>query len=47
LSFIKYVAENFLVDIPLDNNNFSLVENQKFREIIKKNKGFLLLDNSK
>lgn len=47
LSFIKYAAENFLIDVPLDNSNFSLVEDAAFREIIKKNKSFLLLDNSK
>ncbi len=47
LSFIQYAAENFLIDVPLDNENFNLVEDETFREIIKNNKAFLLLDNSK
>lgn len=47
LDFIQYVTENFLADIPLDNENFSLIEDQNFRNLIKNNKAFLLLDNSK
>lgn len=47
LEFIKYVTENFLADIPLDDENIYLVENEDFRKLIKENKAFLLLDNSK
>jgi GTP cyclohydrolase II len=47
LNFIKYVTENFLADIPLDNENFGLIQSEEFRNLIKNNKAFLLLDNSK
>lgn len=47
LDFLTYVTENFLADIPLDNENFSLIQNENFRKLIKNNKAFLLLDNSK
>jgi GTP cyclohydrolase II len=47
LDFITYVTENFLADIPLDDENIHLIENEQFRALIKNNKAFLLLDNSK
>lgn len=47
LDFIKYATENFLADIPLDDENINLIEDEGFRKLIKDNKAFLLLDNSK
>jgi GTP cyclohydrolase II len=47
LSAIKLACKLFLADIPLSDENFSLVNNKSFRETIKKYKAFLLLDNSK
>lgn len=47
LDFIKYVTENFLADVPLDNENFNLIDSEEFRNLIKENKAFLLLDTSK
>ncbi len=47
LSAIKLACELFLADIPLFDENFSLVENDEFRKTIKEKKAFLLLDNSK
>ena len=37
----------FEIDIPLDNDNFKIIYNKKFREIIKKKNSFIILDNSK
>lgn len=47
LSFVKFATENFLADIPLDSDNFNLIESEDFRNLIRNNKAFLLLDNSK
>jgi GTP cyclohydrolase II len=47
LGAIKLACELFLADIPLSDDNFSLVKDKSFRETIKKYKAFLLLDNSK
>lgn len=47
LDFIQCVTENFLADIPLDDDNFRLIDDEGFRKLIKDNKAFLLLDNSK
>lgn len=47
INFIKYVTENFLADIPLDNDNFFLIDNEEFKNLIVNNKAFILIDNSK
>lgn len=44
---IKVACELFLADIPLSDNNFDLVHDADFRDIILKNKAFILLDNSR
>ena len=46
LKILQYANKFFLVDIPLSDNDFELVNNETFvREIIK-HKAFVLLDNS-
>ncbi len=47
LEGIKLACELFLADIPLWNENFDLIQNEEFRNTIKKYKAFLLLDNSR
>lgn len=47
LDTIKLACNLFLADIPLSDSNFNLVHNKAFRQIITKNKAFILLDNSK
>jgi GTP cyclohydrolase II len=47
LEAIKLACDLFLADIPLFDENFELIENEEFRNTIKDNKAFLLLDNSK
>ncbi|MFT5281035.1 MAG: GTP cyclohydrolase II [Flavobacteriaceae bacterium] len=47
LEAIKKACEYFLADIPLSDENFHLVDTEVFRDLIKKEKAFLLLDNSK
>jgi len=44
---IKLACKTFLADVPLFDANFNLVEDKKFRDVITKNKAFVLLDNSK
>lgn len=44
---IELACKTFLADIPLFDENFSLVQEKKFRDTITKNKAFVLLDNSK
>ncbi len=47
LDTIKLACKTFLADIPLSDENFSLVEDPEFRSTIVENKAFVLLDNSK
>lgn len=47
MPLIQAVCEAYLADIPLDNDSFSLVHDVRFREVVQKNKAFVLLDNSK
>lgn len=47
LEAIKLACELFLADIPLWDENFNLVDNEEFRNVIKAKKAFVLLDNSK
>lgn len=44
---ITAACETFLADIPLWDENFSLVHSKEFRDTITNNKAFVLLDNSK
>lgn len=44
---INLACKTFLADIPLFDDNFSLVHEKSFRDTITKNKAFVLLDNSK
>ncbi|MFA5871768.1 MAG: GTP cyclohydrolase II [Parcubacteria group bacterium] len=46
LKVLNYATKYFLVDFPLSNNNFNLVDNSKFIDLTIKNKVFVLLDNS-
>lgn len=47
INFLKKICEIFTIDIPLSDENFDLVHSPQFREIVKNNKSFILLDNSK
>lgn len=47
LNFFSEVSKDFMLHIPLDNENFETIHNEKFRSLIKQKKMFLLLDNSK
>lgn len=47
LNQLKKICAFFLVDIPLSDENFDIVHNPRFREIVKKNRSFIVLDNSK
>jgi 3,4-dihydroxy 2-butanone 4-phosphate synthase/GTP cyclohydrolase II len=46
LKIVQYVNKFFLVDIPLSDNDFHLIDNQVFVQEIIKHKAFILLDNS-
>lgn len=43
----RKLCELFCVDIPLSDETFEIIYNQQFRDIIQKNKGLIILDNSK
>jgi len=47
ISYIKAAANLFQIDLPLSNENFSIIHNNELRRIIKKYRIFILLDNSK
>ncbi len=47
VSVLKSVAELLIVDIPLSNKDFDIVNNAQFRNLVKKTKSFIILDNSK
>jgi GTP cyclohydrolase II len=47
LSILQYANKFFLVDFPLHDGNFDLVDNSNFIEEIIQNKSFILLDNSR
>lgn len=47
IPLLKKICEIFQVDIPLSDENFEVVHEARFREIAKKNKSFIVLDNSK
>jgi tRNA1(Val) A37 N6-methylase TrmN6 len=47
LGAIKLACSLFLADIPLWDENFNLVDNPEFRDVIMNKKAFVLLDNSK
>lgn len=46
LKVLKYANKFFLVDIPLSDKDFDLIDNQEFVDEILKYKAFVLLDNS-
>lgn len=46
LKVLKYANKFFLVDIPLSDKDFELIDNDDFVEEITKYKAFVLLDNS-
>lgn len=46
LKILKYANKFFLVDIPLSDNEFDLVENDEFVQEVLKHKTFVLIDNS-
>lgn len=46
LRVLKYANKFFLVDMPLSDTDFGLIDNDEFVEEILKHKAFLLLDNS-
>lgn len=47
LQILKYANRFFLVDMPLSDNDFHLVDNEEFVKEIIDHKAFILLDNSK
>jgi GTP cyclohydrolase II len=47
LEAILLACELFLADIPVFDENFEIIHNEKFRNAIEKYKAFILLDNSK
>lgn len=47
VTVLKKICKLFAVDVPLSDENFHLVQDVKFRNAIKKNKAFIMLDNSK
>lgn len=44
---LKKLSEMFSLDIPLSDENFSIIENSEFRELVKRNESIIVLDNSK
>lgn len=46
LKVLKYANKFFLVDIPLSDKDFELIDNDDFVEEVTKYKAFVLLDNS-
>lgn len=47
LEHIKHACQLFQVDLPLCDDNFDIIYNKKFRDLVKKNKTIICLDNSK
>lgn len=47
VSTLKKVCKLFVVDIPLSDATFDVVYNKQFRELVKKSRSFIMLDNSK
>lgn len=47
LSILRYANKFFLVDFPLSDNNFDLIDDADFINEVIENKCFILLDNSK
>jgi GTP cyclohydrolase II len=47
MSDLKRICELFSVDIPLSDDNFDLISNPHFVDLVKKHKAFIMLDNSK
>lgn len=47
LHILKRICEVFSVDLPISDENFHLLSNDQFRNIITKNKVLIVLDNSK
>lgn len=45
--YISQASEFFSVDLPLSDDNFEMIHDEKLRNIIKESKMFILLDNSK
>ncbi len=46
LKILKFANKFFLVDMPLSDAEFDLIENKSFVDEILKHKAFILLDNS-
>jgi len=46
-NFIKEVFHLFLIDIPLPDEHFDIINVKSFRRLVKKHNLFILLDNSK
>lgn len=46
-STIKKLCEFFSINLPLSNDNFDIIQDTEIRKILKKNKSFIMLDNSK
>ncbi len=44
---LRKICAMFEVDIPLSDDNFEIVHNKKFRNLVKKNNSVILIDNSK
>ena len=47
LAVLRKACEYFLVDIPLDDETFRLVESREFRSLVTTHKAFVCIDNSK
>ena len=47
LATLKAMAELFVLHIPLPDEHFKAVHNQKFRDFVSKSNSFVILDNSK
>lgn len=47
IATLQKFSELFSLSIPLSNENFNIVYNLQFRNLVRENKSFILLDNSK
>lgn|GEM_PF-121670 len=44
---LKKIGDLFEIDIPLSDENFEIVYDRQFRDLVKKKNAFIMLDNSK
>jgi len=47
INFLRIACSLFIIDLPLSDEDFDIIHNNRIRSILKKNNSFILIDNSK